>query len=627
MRIAVIALLGMTLTCEAQTKTQRVENIETFFNESAGHITLGGARNGNGFYAGGVTITNWTDLVQLLGLYTNGGFAINVIGGQTNTVGNGSSITITASGSGGGSGTNSAYAKTNSTTQITVHTGTTNLTVIGMNITITPVSVPVVRLSFTCNYSLGMSALNSGKFSIFGSNTTFGSFQVGGTDIQSDDGVSANGGQHQFTFTTILNSGDKIIMGANTFYVTCSVNSGGDSIVINPEGTIATPTCLAVEELGGVGGGGSGTNYYSAGNGLLLATPVFSVDPAIVVTNGGFTINVVGGPTQKVQNASSITIIPSGVNSLGYTNAALSNSSVVGTTAYLGTNIPPIKASNVTANGSVNTNGWSFGTAASGITSLGYTNTVLSNSSVVGGTAYLGTNIPPILPSVTTLNGGFVNTNGWGLDRLNGFIISNSPALAAGVVTSNRNTITIGTGQSGMTNPMTTAGDLIVGGTSGTPTRLPIGQDGNILKVSGGAIGWGQKPSPNTVYDAVIESLGDSTTNNSLVNFSGLTVTTTLPSSNYLLGFSVNFANTTANVTVKFAMLMDGATLAVWQVQGPAATGLTATTIHQEVFASLVSAGLHTIKLQWSTSAGTVTAGSSLTGTNTPCVMTVIQTL
>lgn len=43
---------------------------------------------------------------------------------------------------------------------------------------------------------------------------------------------------------------------------------------------------------------------------------------------------------------------------------------------------------------------------------------------------------------------------------------------------------------SGMTNPMTTAGDIIVGGASGTPTRLGIGSNGQILGVVGGALAY-----------------------------------------------------------------------------------------------------------------------------------------
>ncbi|MDH4581366.1 DUF2793 domain-containing protein [Pseudomonas sp. BN415] len=45
-------------------------------------------------------------------------------------------------------------------------------------------------------------------------------------------------------------------------------------------------------------------------------------------------------------------------------------------------------------------------------------------------------------------------------------------------------------GGGGMTNPMTTEGDLIVGGASGTPTRLAKGADNQILKVVSGALTW-----------------------------------------------------------------------------------------------------------------------------------------
>lgn len=43
---------------------------------------------------------------------------------------------------------------------------------------------------------------------------------------------------------------------------------------------------------------------------------------------------------------------------------------------------------------------------------------------------------------------------------------------------------------SGMANPMTTAGDMIVGGASGTPARLGIGSNGQVLKIVGGALVW-----------------------------------------------------------------------------------------------------------------------------------------
>lgn len=62
-------------------------------------------------------------------------------------------------------------------------------------------------------------------------------------------------------------------------------------------------------------------------------------------------------------------------------------------------------------------------------------------------------------------------------------------------------TITLGSGlsisgnvlsatASGMTNPMTNQGDLIVGGATGTPSRLPIGASGKVLKSTGTNVVW-----------------------------------------------------------------------------------------------------------------------------------------
>lgn len=41
-----------------------------------------------------------------------------------------------------------------------------------------------------------------------------------------------------------------------------------------------------------------------------------------------------------------------------------------------------------------------------------------------------------------------------------------------------------------LSNPMTTAEDVIVGGASGVPERLAVGSDGDVLTVTAGAVGW-----------------------------------------------------------------------------------------------------------------------------------------
>lgn len=46
------------------------------------------------------------------------------------------------------------------------------------------------------------------------------------------------------------------------------------------------------------------------------------------------------------------------------------------------------------------------------------------------------------------------------------------------------------TNSSGFANPMTTSGDIIYGGASGTPTRLPKGTDGQVLTLASGIPSW-----------------------------------------------------------------------------------------------------------------------------------------
>lgn len=57
----------------------------------------------------------------------------------------------------------------------------------------------------------------------------------------------------------------------------------------------------------------------------------------------------------------------------------------------------------------------------------------------------------------------------------------------------------------GFTNPMTNAGDMIYGGVSGVATRLPIGTAGQVLKVSGGNPVW----SSDTGFANPMTTLGD----------------------------------------------------------------------------------------------------------------------
>ncbi len=79
---------------------------------------------------------------------------------------------------------------------------------------------------------------------------------------------------------------------------------------------------------------------------------------------------------------------------------------------------------------------------------------------------------------------------------------------AFGAVKPDATSITISSGvisaSGGLSNPMTTAGDTIYGGTSGTPTRLPGGTTGQVLQTNGAsAPTWVSNP-----YDVVVSLTG-----------------------------------------------------------------------------------------------------------------------
>lgn len=55
-------------------------------------------------------------------------------------------------------------------------------------------------------------------------------------------------------------------------------------------------------------------------------------------------------------------------------------------------------------------------------------------------------------------------------------------------------------GAGGLTNPMTTAGDIIYGGTSGAPTRLAKGTDGQVLTLASGVPAWAAESRGSSPY-------------------------------------------------------------------------------------------------------------------------------
>lgn len=58
---------------------------------------------------------------------------------------------------------------------------------------------------------------------------------------------------------------------------------------------------------------------------------------------------------------------------------------------------------------------------------------------------------------------------------------------------------------------MTTAGDIIKGGASGVPTRLGVGSNGNVLTVTGGAVGWAPPAAVSVTWGSITGTLSSQT--------------------------------------------------------------------------------------------------------------------
>ena len=121
--------------------------------------------------------------------------------------------------------------------------------------------------------------------------------------------------------------------------------------------------------------------------------------------------------------------------------------------------------------------------------------------------------------------------------------VVNSSLTSVGTIatgTWNGTTIAIANGGTGQTtkaaafdalSPMTTAGDIIYGGTSGTGTRLPKGTDGQVLTLASGVPTWSSNSNGGASLISATATMAATDTYN-LIVFSGSTAgqTITLPS-------------------------------------------------------------------------------------------------
>ena len=92
-----------------------------------------------------------------------------------------------------------------------------------------------------------------------------------------------------------------------------------------------------------------------------------------------------------------------------------------------------------------------------------------------------------------------------GNDTSPGYLASKLTAGSNVTITNNGTDLEISSTDTGFANPMTTAGDLIIGGSSGTPTRFAKGYQGQVLKVGSSSLEW----AADIGFANPMEELGD----------------------------------------------------------------------------------------------------------------------
>lgn len=149
-----------------------------------------------------------------------------------------------------------------------------------------------------------------------------------------------------------------------------------------------------------------------------------------------------------------------------------------------------------------------------------------------------------------------------------------------------------GSGGGGMTNPMTTAGDMITGGTSGAPSRLGVGADGQVLKVVSGAPVWTTPDAGTGVVEAIVAGSGitvdDTDPANPVVTATASAPTTAIP----IAVSDESTALTTGTAKVTFRMPFAFALTGVRASVTTAPTGSVLTVDINEGGASILSTKL-----------------------------------
>ena len=542
--------------------------------------------------SGNITATSNTSLTSLSNLNTVGTITSGTWSGTTIAVANGGTGALTAAaartnlGLTIGTDVMAANATTTLTGDVTgAGSGTFSTTLSNSGVTTGSYGSSIAIPTFTVDSKGRITAASTVGITAGVSNldyTSATSYAAGGTI----SGTALTLAAASATHPGLISTGTQTIAGAKTFSndVTAT-NFLGNSTTATTAGNItatSNTTLTSLSNLNTVGtiisgtwsgsaiaiaNGGTGATTASAartnlglgslGEKSTIANADVDASAAIAFSKLNITkANITGlGVQEGLTAGSGISINAGTISATGLTTNNLASNAAI-TNSQLANSVTTLGSTTMTLGGTVTSVA-----GLSSVTSTGFTGELTGNASTatklaatknINGVAFDGSTNITIAADANTLTGTTLASN-----------VVNSSLTSVGTITSgvwSGTTIAIAKGGTGATtkaaafdalSPMTTAGDIIYGGASGTGARLAAGSNGQVLTMVSGNPAW--QNSGGSI--ATMSASGNATTTASYIIFTGTTAsqTITIPSAVTLgAGRELTIKNV-ASVTVSIA--------------------------------------------------------------------------
>jgi hypothetical protein len=564
------------------TGAQTIAGAKTFNNDITAPNFIGnvtGYLSGNATTAstaGNITATANTTLTSLsnlntVGTITSGVWSATVIGSNY-----------------GGAGSNNGLLKANGTGVVSAAVAGTDYQTPYANLT------NIGSISNTAGY---LKNVGTGTFTYVGSitDTDLSTITTAGkvsntattaTSANTANAIVARDASGNFTAGTI--TGTLSGTASNVSGIVAVANGGTGLTSVGTNGQVLTsngtsiawtnPAATGITSINGITSGtqtltigtsGTAPAFSSASSTHTLNIPMASATSVTAGLLSKSDYDVFNAKQSALTAGSGISISGGTISATGLTTSNLSSTAGI-TVDQLATKTTTLGSTTMTLGGTV--------TSVTGLTSVsstGFTGTLTGNASTattlatsrnINGIAFNGSADITIAADANTLTGTTLASN-----------VVNSSLTSVGTITTgiwSGTTIAIAKGGTGATtktaafdalSPMTTSGDIIYGGTSGTGTRLGVGTNGQVLTLASGVPSWAS-PAGITTLSAIgsTPNVNGGTISGSTFNLEPANATNggILTAGTQTIGGAKTFSNTTtfnSDITVNGLTVGKGA--------------------------------------------------------------------